>query len=225
MMLQQVVFCALQGGSGLKLGAARRVPPPPATQSGLCKRAALRRHLELLQLQGRVLRLADAPAAAATATEATQQHSAAIGLQADVEDDSSRCGVMTADAVSTGPIGDCRPAPLWPSAASHGSSPLSCATRASSQLLTMHRCGAGLGMKHGAGEAACRFSYAAHKAVAGHPSGGYVSAWRRLREQLGGAFEHWIDKPAALEQFCVGSCDGGQCCNDGDWVANQHEGA
>ena len=104
MMLQQVVFCALQGGSGLKLGAARRVPQPPATQSGLCKRAALCRHLELLQLQARVLRLADVSAAAATATEAMQQHSTANGLQADVEDDSSRCSIAPA-AASTRPAG------------------------------------------------------------------------------------------------------------------------
>jgi hypothetical protein len=82
---------ALQGGSGLKLGAARRVPPLPATQSGLCKRAALRRHLELLQLQRDVLQL-DTAAAAATAAEPTQQHSIASGLQAGIEAVDSRCG-------------------------------------------------------------------------------------------------------------------------------------
>ena len=99
---------ALQGGSGLRLGAAKKVPPPPATQSGLCKRAALRRHLELLRLQEAVLRLADVSALAATATEPmqqldaaaaaaaaakpTQQHSIASGLQAGVEAVESRCG-------------------------------------------------------------------------------------------------------------------------------------
>jgi hypothetical protein len=72
----------------------------------------------------------------------------------------------------------------------------------------MHRCSTGLGTRQEACGAAGCLSYAAHKAAAGHPSGSYASTWRRLRRQPGGAFEHWLDKPAALEQFCVGSCDG-----------------
>ena len=88
----------LQGGSGLRLGAAKRVPPPPATQSGLCKRAALRRHLELLQLQQDVLQCETA-AAAASATEAAQQHNAASGSRAGVEAADSRCGVASASCM------------------------------------------------------------------------------------------------------------------------------
>ena len=76
------------------------------------------------------------------------------------------------------------------------------------QLHTMHRCDAGLGTAHERRTAAGCVSYAAHKAVAGRPGGSYAITWRRLRGQRGGAFEHWLDKPAALEQFCVSGSDG-----------------
>lgn len=72
----------------------------------------------------------------------------------------------------------------------------------------MHKCSTGLDTAHAACGAAGCLSYAAHKAAAGRPSGSYASTWRRLRRQPGGAFQHWLDKPATLEQFCVGRCDG-----------------
>lgn len=76
------------------------------------------------------------------------------------------------------------------------------------QLYTVHRFDVGLGTAHEPCAAAGCVSYAAHKAVAGRPGGSYATTWRRLRGQPGGAFEHWLDKPAALEQFCVSGSDG-----------------
>lgn len=217
-----------QGSSGRRLGTAKRGAPgwdSPATLSGLCKAAALARFRPLLQLQHRFVQqqrqlqlveqqqtaaaqpaagMADAAPAvggcllgAGTGTEAggrgppaggTFAAASAVDITAAAGD--AAAAAEDALAASAG-FGDAT-MPDAPHDALQPLGPAVAEPAVGGDSPESNKLG-------GFAAAAGGMMYGELKAAAG--GGAYAAAWRRMRAEGGGAFEHWIAKPPALEQF------------------------